>query len=113
MRVLTLTALACWLTASGALAADGQQLFERQCKVCHAGSAMGPSLKGVAGAKIASRAGYSYSPGLKARAGKWTPANLHAYLAAPSKFAPGTRMMLGVASAQDRAALIEYLKTLK
>ncbi len=112
-RSRTLAApLALALVAAPAVAADGQQLFNMQCKMCHGGSPMGPTLTGVAGAKIASK-DFAYSPALKAKGGTWTDANLDALLAAPAKFAPGTRMMMAVGDAETRRAVIEHLKTLK
>ncbi|MFN3583975.1 c-type cytochrome [Phenylobacterium sp.] len=100
------------LAAAPALAADGQQLFNMQCKLCHTGGPMGPSLSGVAGARIASK-DFAYSPALKAKEGTWTDANLDAFLKAPSTFAPGTRMMLNVPSDENREAIVAFLKTLK
>jgi len=100
------------LAASPALAADGQQLFNMQCKMCHGGSPMGPSLAGVAGRKIA-EGPFAYSTGLKNKAGTWTDANLDAYLKSPTAFAPGTKMMISVANNENRSAIIGYLKTLK
>jgi cytochrome c len=104
------------LAATPALAADGAQLFAMQCKMCHqpAGStAMAPSLAGVASAPIASKADFNYSPALKAHGGTWTDENLNAYLKAPGAFAPGTKMMISVPSDENRAAIVDYLKTLK
>ena len=75
-------------------------------------SPAGPSLKGVAGRKIAAAPGFAFSSGLKAKGGTWTDANLDAYMAAPSTFAPGTRMFARVAQPQARAAIIGYLKSL-
>lgn len=100
------------LAATPALAADGAQLFNLQCKMCHGGSTMGPSLAGVAGAKIA-HTGFAYSPALKNHGGTWTDANLDAYLKSPTAFAPGTKMMISVAPDESRKAIIGYLKTLK
>lgn len=100
------------LGAAPALAADGQQLFNMQCKMCHTGGPMGPALNGVAGGKIAAKE-FAYSPALKAKGGTWTDANLDAFLKAPTQFAPGTKMMMAVPSDENRAAIIEHLKTLK
>lgn len=100
------------LVAAPALAADGAQLFNMQCKMCHAGSPMGPTLAGVAGGPVAAKP-FAYSPALKAKGGTWTDANLNAYLKAPGAFAPGTRMMISVPSEESRTAIIGYLKTLK
>lgn len=105
-------ALALSLAAAPALAADGQQLFNMQCKMCHGGSSMGPSLTGVAGSKIGEGA-FAFSPALKAKGGVWTDANLNAFLKNPPAFAPGTKMMIAVPNDQNRAAIIGYLKTLK
>jgi len=101
------------LSAAPALAADGAQLFNLQCKMCHGGSVMGPTLNGIAGGPIAAKPGFAYSPGLKNKGGTWTDANLDAFLKAPAQFAPGTKMLIGVPSDENRAAIIEYLKTLK
>ncbi|MBX3484563.1 c-type cytochrome [Phenylobacterium sp.] len=101
------------LSAAPALAADGAQLFNMQCKMCHGGSVMGPTLNGVAGGDIASKPGFAYSPGLKAKGGTWTDANLDAFLKAPAQFAPGTKMLIGVPAEENRAAIIDYLKALK
>jgi cytochrome c len=106
-------ALALSLAATPALAADGATLFNVQCKMCHGTSVMGPKLEGVAGGKIAGRTDFAYSPALKAKGGKWTDANLDAYLKAPTTFAPGTKMMISVAPDENRKAIIAHLKTLK
>jgi len=104
------------LAATPALAADGAQLFNMQCKLCHQPSgstAMAPSLAGIAGSKIASKTAFNYSPALKARGGTWTDDNLNAFLKAPAAFAPGTKMFAAVPSDENRAAIVDYLKTLK
>ena len=106
------SALALSLAATPALAADGAQLFNLQCKMCHGGSTMGPSLAGVAGAKIASK-DFAYSPALKNHGGTWTDANLDAFLKSPPTFAPGGKMFISVAPDENRKAIIGYLKTLK
>ncbi len=108
-------ALAALFSAGPALAADGAKVFQLQCKSCHGAKStpMGPSLAGVAGGKIAARSDFKYSAALSAKGGTWTDAALDAYVAAPAKFAPGTRMMVGVTNPADRAAVVGYMKTLK
>lgn len=104
------------LAATPALAAaDGAQVFATQCKMCHQGAsnALAPSLAGVAGAKIAARDDFAYSPALKAKGGTWTDANLDAFMKSPSAFAPGTKMFLGPQTDENRAAVIDFLHTLK
>lgn len=108
------TAAAVPAPAPAAIAPDGQALYNAQCKSCHSvtgpSTPAGPTLKGVAGRRIASAAGFTFSAGLKAKAGSWTDANLDAYLANPSAFAPGGRMFNRVAQPGARAAIIAYLK---
>ncbi|MFC3067870.1 c-type cytochrome [Phenylobacterium soli] len=108
-------ALAMSLAAAPAFAQDGAQLFNMQCKMCHgpASTVMAPALAGVAGAKIAARQDFAYSPALKAKDGAWTDANLDAFLKAPMAFAPGTRMPVSVPDDANRAAIVAYLHTLK
>jgi cytochrome c len=101
--------------ATPALAADGAQLFAMQCKMCHQGasSVMAPSLAGVAGAKMASKTDFTYSAALKAKGDTWTDANLDSFLKSPAGFVPGTKMVVSVPSDENRAAIIDYLHTLK
>ena len=103
------------LLAGPALAQDGEQLFAMQCHACHqsASTPLAPTLTGVAGAKIAARADFTYSPGLKAKDGTWTDDNLNAFLTNPMAFAPGTKMPVSVPADDARAAIIAYLHTLK
>ena len=107
--------VAAGLSVQPAAAADGARIFNLQCRTCHgaASTVAGPALTGVAGARIASRSDFAYSSALKSKGGAWTDAALDAYLAAPTQFAPGGRMITAVASPKDRAALIAHLKTLR
>jgi len=104
------------LAAAPALAADGAAVFAAQCKLCHTGpsTSLAPALDGVAGGKIASREDFAYSPALKAKEATWTDDNLDAFLKGPADFAPGTKMFLAPPlTDENRAAVIDYLKTLK
>jgi cytochrome c len=88
------------------------------CSACHTttqdGAALiGPNLWHVVGRAVASKAGFDYSPELKAVGGEWTTERLDQFLKDPAGFAPGTRMgFVGVADATERANLIAYLSTL-
>ncbi|MFN3520970.1 MAG: c-type cytochrome [Phenylobacterium sp.] len=115
MRTLLFALAAVLACAAPAAAADGAKLFALQCKSCHGAKStpMGPTLSGVFGAKIAGRSDYAYSKGLKAKTGTWSAENLDAYLAKPAGFAPGTRMLTAVPDAASRAALVDYVRTLK
>ena len=92
-------------------------VFER-CAACHTGKATtdgaGPSLAGVVGRKAGSLDDFRYSRALQRSGVVWNEANLDAFLRAPDQFLPGTRMPFeGVASAPERKAIIDYLKTIK
>ena len=86
------------------------------CRSCHtitAGGAnmTGPNLQGVFGAKAASKAGYSYSDALKAKALTWDAATLDQWLSGPQTLVPGTKMSFpGLKDANDRRDVIGYLK---
>lgn len=99
-------------------AVTGAKLF-LQCRACHtvnAGGtqAIGPNLSGVLGAKAASKPGYNYSAALKKANLTWSKPAMDAWLARPSKLAPGNKMAFaGMSSPQARADMIAYLATLK
>ncbi|WP_432768044.1 MAG: c-type cytochrome [Sphingopyxis sp.] len=95
-------------------AAMGEQVF-RRCVACHTidkggRNGIGPNLHGIVGRAVAAHEGFSYSGAMKAKGGVWDAAALDAYLAAPMKDVPGTRMAFaGVIDPADRKALILYL----
>lgn len=99
-------------------AAMGEQVF-RRCVACHTidkggSNGIGPNLHGVVGRAVASHPGFSYSGAMKAKGGVWDEAALDAYLKAPMKDVPGTRMAFaGVIDAADRKALFLYLEQQK
>jgi cytochrome c len=95
--------------------ADGEALYRQRCQSCHqiaAGKAspMGPNLYGVVDRKAAAApVPFRYSPALKASGLTWTRETLDKYIAAPTETVPGTRMVIAVADASQRAAIIDYL----
>lgn len=91
----------------------GHDVFMSECRICHLGG-IAPSLKGVVGRHVAAEPSFTgYTEALKAKGGQvWTEAALDAFLASPSDFAPGTRMMKTVPDAKTRADIIAYLKSL-
>jgi cytochrome c len=98
-------------------AANGETLFRQRCQVCHSvdvtkPAGVGPNLRGVVGRKAAT-ATFNYSAAMKQSNITWTQANLDRYLAAPTKIVPGTRMVIAVSDATQRAAIIKYLSQTK
>ena len=83
-----------------------------QCRACHSfedgGPALvGPNLFGIFGRPVGTADGYPYSPALVAADFIWTPNALDAWLAEPSRFLPGNRMVFGgLRNADDRNAVI-------
>jgi cytochrome c len=119
-------ALAC-IAVSGARADDesagdeyGIEVPEpvEVCLSCHAIHPDEPALEGpllwqVFGRRIASLEGFEYSAALRKLDGTWDRERLDRFLAAPSAYAPGTRMTLGgVRSASDRKVVVDFLETL-
>ena len=93
--------------------AKGKRVFNK-CAICHAvgpdaKAKVGVELNGVVGRPIASIEGFDYSPALSASNITWDAKQLDAYLTAPGKLVPGTRMVIAVPDAARRQALIEYL----
>jgi cytochrome c len=98
---------------------NGQQLAQRQCASCHSfneggRSGVGPNLYGIIGAKHAHIEGFNYSAAIRAMANKpWTYEDMNAWIANPRAYAPGNKMTYaGMASVQNRADLIAYLRSI-
>lgn len=97
--------------------ATGEARF-RQCAACHTvdqggQNRVGPNLWDVFGADVGHHEGFNYSDALLGLEGIWTVDKLDAYLENPRAAAPGNRMAFaGLRSADDRAAVIAYLRSL-
>src|SRR5262245_3871878 len=102
--------------ASFSHAADagrGKQLYESRCIGCHSidENRVGPAHRGVFGRKAGSVEGYDYSPALKSSRLIWGEKTLDRWLTNPEAAIPGQKMGFSVPSANDRADLIEYLRS--
>ena len=94
---------------------QGTVLF-LQCRACHSLEAagpnkVGPNLHGVFGRKAGLAPGYAYSEAVTNAKIVWSDEALDHWLARPSEFLPGNRMVfVGIRKPEDRANLIAYLK---
>lgn len=90
----------------------------KACQACHSFEKGGPNKVGPDLWEIVERpkgghGGFDYSAGLKEKGGTWTYDDLDHFLASPKGFIKGTKMAFaGIASPQDRANVIAYLRTL-
>ncbi|MFC0205209.1 c-type cytochrome [Novosphingobium soli] len=87
------------------------------CRSCHATepgrNGIGPTLAGIVGSKAGEVPGYAFSPALEASGITWDRASLDTWLKGPTRMVPGTKMVLPVSDPGKRAAIIDYLETLK
>ncbi|MCX8133357.1 MAG: cytochrome c family protein [Roseococcus sp.] len=97
---------------------NGRQLAQRLCASCHSfneggRNAVGPNLWNIVGKRHAQVEGFNYSAANRALADKpWDYEALNAFIAAPARAMPGTRMAFaGVASPQQRADIIMFLRS--
>ena len=102
-----------WVSAMNA--EKGAKVFKK-CTSCHnadAGGAnsTGPNLYGIVGAAAAGRGDFKYSGALGASGLTWDYEALDGFLTKPTKYVSGTNMnFIGIKKAEDRAAVIEYLR---
>ena len=111
-------ALALGLLISAAAAQDdpGQVIFNNACRTCHTiepgDNRLGPSLAGLIGRKAGSLPGYAYSDAMKKGSVVWDEATLDRFIENPDSVVAGNNMKpyAGMTSAEDRAAIVAYLK---
>lgn len=107
-------------SASAEAAGDaeaGGKFFNRICGGCHqvgdsARGSFGPQLNGIFGRHAGSTTDYQYSTAMKSSGVVWTRETLAAYIEAPKKVVPGTRMIFWGLSDQEKIEnLLAYLQT--
>jgi cytochrome c len=103
---------------AGAQPLDAGRKAFQECIACHSTekgvNGVGPSLAGIVGSKAGDVEGFRFSGPMRRSGIVWTSESLNRFLADPQAVVPGTRMPYsGMADAADRAALIQYLGSLK
>jgi len=99
--------------------AAGRAVAENHCVVCHTFEkggkvVFGPNLFDIYGKPAAAIEGYEYSDALRNSGLVWNYLNLQEFLAHPEQFVPGTKARFpGLTSAQQKADILEYMKTLQ
>ncbi len=102
------------------LASANVEKGEAGTKACHAchnfekdgPNKVGPALYGVVERPKGAHPGFEYSAAMKEKGGAWTYADLDEFLANPKGYVKGTKMAFaGIASPQERANVIAYLRT--
>jgi cytochrome c len=100
----------------------GRKMVLNKCVDCHTldedgPNRYGPNLFGIVGAKFGHKKDYAYSKAMLAEAAKgrvWSEKELDNWLERPTKYIPGTKMLIGFITEDDkREDVIAYLKTLK
>lgn len=91
--------------------------FQKSCGTCHTvepdgGKRQGPNLFGVYGRKVGQMEGFEYSEALSSGDWVWTEAELDPWIENAQKAHPGTSMNYRQRSAEKRALIISYLKSL-
>ena len=107
--ILTLLLPAAALAQS---APNGKDLFDKRCGGCHAldRDKEGPRLRGVVGRPAAKVESFEYSEALRKSRITWAEETIEKWLTDPEKLVPGNDMTFHVENAEERRAIIDYLK---
>jgi cytochrome c len=111
--VLEALALAFGTPAENAQVKKGSDLFARRCSGCHAldNNREGPRLRGVYGRKAGGVPEFTYSDALKKLNLNWDDTSLDRWLTDPDAMAPDTDMAFRLSAAEERKAVIAWLRT--
>ena len=88
----------------------------KRCRACHTLAEgerhkVGPNLWGMFGQAAGAREDFNYSRAMAGSGIVWSDETLDAYLEKPNDYIPGNRMTYaGLRKAEDRAAVIAYLR---
>ena len=92
--------------------ASGKELFERRCGGCHSldRDKEGPRLRDVYGRVSGTVPSFKYSDALKSARITWNAETLDKWLTDTEKLVPDNDMSFRVVDADERSAIIAYLK---
>ena len=100
--------------AAGQDASAGKGVFARRCSGCHAPDANkeGPLLRGVLDRRAGTAPGFQYSDALRNSGIVWNESLIAKWLENPQAVVANNDMEFRVRDADERAAVIAYLKSL-
>ena len=100
--------------AEGDLTNRGRELYEKRCGGCHAldSAKVGPPLRTIFGRRAAVNPSFPYSDGLKKAGLIWDEATLDRWLSDPEAVVSDNDMGFRLSRAEERSAIIAYLKQL-
>lgn len=93
---------------------QGKHLFEKRCTGCHSleRNKEGPKLLGVYGRQAGTAPNFNYSPALRSAHFVWDEQQLDKWLTDTQALIEDNNMDFHVPKADERAAIIHYLKSL-
>lgn len=95
---------------------EAQLVFNNHCRTCHVTDEgdhrLGPSLHDIVGREAGSAADYGYSSAMADSDVVWDEETLDRFIEDPDAVVPGHNMkpFSGIASTEDRAKIVAYLK---
>jgi cytochrome c len=107
--------LAATAGASAQTAEQGEAVWRKSCAACHTldpkRHKIGPHLAGIVGRRAASADGYPYTEAFRALDLTWTPEAILAFVKAPTRVVPGTKMDYVIRFPdEDAAAVVRFLE---
>lgn len=113
--VVIMTVAAATTAARAQDIANGQDVFNKICTICHAvgegaQNKLGPVLNGLDGRRSGAVEGFNYSDAIKSAGIVWSEATFKEFMPNPAAKVPGTRMVVSIKDEKDIAGLWAYLK---